>query len=347
MEETDEIVLHYTMLEYLFTKRKLASSCFNHTWEDFLNENQHYDEWITSTNLKLLFWCKIATNIRSYELLTDEQEIYFNPEAFILDTEDKELMNILENNEPKLGIDYWFWKTHSEFEEKINDQASLNIIEETEDFQNIYKIPVVKNVEEPMDIDRNEKVNVIDEKPKTTYPVSSTLQAFKSILLDQNDTVLEDNELSTEEIITRLENFNFDTKMEYLKKIPRSVRIYLQDYKLLKESSRNTVYEDEILLPVIHSGSHDFLQTNSSIDIPELHLNSKSSNQSVKTPQQSLTRSASETTISRSRRKALQVIKSANSTPLRRGNRRALVPEPALNLKMSQFMKRHNEKMKK
>jgi hypothetical protein len=40
MDPIEEAELHYAMLEYLFTRRKLATSCFRYAWEDFLRENE-------------------------------------------------------------------------------------------------------------------------------------------------------------------------------------------------------------------------------------------------------------------------------------------------------------------
>jgi hypothetical protein len=38
-DDTQETNLHYLMLQYLYEKQNLASSCFSHCWEDFKSLN--------------------------------------------------------------------------------------------------------------------------------------------------------------------------------------------------------------------------------------------------------------------------------------------------------------------
>jgi hypothetical protein len=38
-DDTQVTDLHYLMLDYLYDKQKLSSSCFNHCWEDFKSQN--------------------------------------------------------------------------------------------------------------------------------------------------------------------------------------------------------------------------------------------------------------------------------------------------------------------
>jgi hypothetical protein len=75
MDEIEDVELEYAMLEYLFVNRKLAKSCFNYTWEDFLIENQEYEDY-TPDQLKTLFWTAIAPNISG--LLIHFLHFFFN-----------------------------------------------------------------------------------------------------------------------------------------------------------------------------------------------------------------------------------------------------------------------------
>lgn len=44
LSEEDQTVLHYAMLEYLFKRQALSSSCYNGVWVEFKSENQEFNQ---------------------------------------------------------------------------------------------------------------------------------------------------------------------------------------------------------------------------------------------------------------------------------------------------------------
>lgn len=44
LNEEDQTVLHYAMLEYLFKREALSSSCYNGVWVQFKSQNQEFNQ---------------------------------------------------------------------------------------------------------------------------------------------------------------------------------------------------------------------------------------------------------------------------------------------------------------
>ena len=336
MEEADRIVLHYQMLEYLFDKCKLATSCFNHTWESFFKEYSGYENSLTSNELKNIFWTEIATNIAQYELLTEEQEEYFNYDGCILNISDENLIDTLVQTEPRKESDYLFLKTEENYRRLVPQRTTTAT---DQNVQKVYKEPNMCAK------DSDIKLNIIGSKPPSETNVNNEfkLSCLMMNLFTDGDNLSTDDDVINTEITNRLRNSHLCTDAEHLGIASDDWSIAI--YGVPDENSSNLTESSPLML-----------------NIPRPNINSTESNESLpshpsslsilmpeisRTPTRSLTRSLSQTTpSSHTRRSALQN-SSKSSTPSRSTrSRKALVPDPALNLKMSKFMEKHGRRNK-
>ena len=336
MEEADKVVLHYQMLEYLFNKCKLATSCFNHAWESFLIEYPEYKNSLTASELKNIFWTEIATNIDQYELLTEEQEEYFNYDGCILNISDENLLETFEKTEPRRESDYLFLKTEENYRRLVPQRTQVT----EQHVQNVFKVPNVCTK------DNDIKLNIIGTKEPSEMEVNNEFKLSCLIMnLFTNDDELPNNEEDLKfEITNRLRNPNTCTDDEHL-------GIASDDWSksIYGEIDETTSSEDLSLILNIPKPN---IYSSQSIESLPSSIQSQSSlsilmPQISRTPTRSMTRSLSQTTpTSQTRRNILQST-SKSSTPSRSTrSRRVLVPDPALNLKMSKFMEKHGRRNK-
>jgi len=331
MEEEDKVVLHYQMLEYLFNKCKLATSCFNHAWESFFSEYPEYKNSLTASELKNIFWTEIATNIEQYELLTEEQEEYFNYEGCILNISDENLIETFEQTEPRRESDYLFLKTEENYR-RLVPQRRIRVTE-----QNVQKVFNEPNV---CTKDSDITLNIIGSKESSEMNVNNEFNLsclMANLLVDGEDFI--DND----EILKRLRNPHICTDVEQLgidwKKAINGGEVD----ESISNSSENLSLMLNIPKPSIESSKSNeslpsSIQSQSSLSILMPQIS--------RTPTRSLTRSLSQTTpSSQTRRNALQSSKSLTPSRSTR-SRKALVPDPALNLKMSKFMEKHGRRNK-
>lgn len=325
MEEPEQVILHYQMLEYLFRRCRLATSCNNYTWEGFLDEFPEYKDLLTESELKNIFWTEIAPNIKEYRCLTEEQADYFDPDGLILDVTDENLSFTLLNNEPIKDEDFACYKSE-------NDVRRNGLIRPTDnDIHEMFKKPTV--------CDENEGIilNILADKPpiddKCNRKFSS--KCLEVGILTENDQEGNITSLSIEEITRRLRNPDILTCLTDFGIFEDCLR------KAIKNRFENRQPEE----------SNDNLTDMSNVrgSVSGQSLESSGSIMSImrpnitRTPTRSMTRSLSQTTPS-SRRLILDRSKSVTPTNRMTRSRRALVPDPALNLKMSKFMKKHESK---
>lgn len=341
MEEEDKVILHYQMLEYLFSKCKLATSCFNHVWESFLNEYSEYKNSLTSSELKNIFWSEIATNIDQYKLLTEEQEEYFNYDGCILNISDENLLETFVHTEPRKESDYLFLKTEENYRRLVPQQRT-RVTE-----QNVQKIFKEPNVcaKDNSDI----KLNIIGSKEFLELDVDNEFKLnclmWNLFRDDEQDLSTNDDVINTE-ILNRLKNPHLCTDVEHLgfESNDWSKIINSEPDESTKNSSENLSLMLDIPKPNIESS-----QSNESL-LSSVHSQSSLSilmPSISRTPTRSLTRSLSQTTPTSQTRRHILQSSSKSSTPSRTTrSRRALVPDPALNLKMSKFMEKHGRRNK-
>lgn len=331
MEEEDKVVLHYQMLEYLFNKCKLATSCFNHAWESFFSEYPEHKNSLTASELKNIFWTEIATNIEQYELLTEEQEEYFNYEGCILNISDENLIETFEQTEPRRESDYLFLKTEENYR-RLVPQRRIRVTE-----QNVQKVFNEPNV---CTKDSDITLNIIGSKESSEMNVNNEFNLsclMANLLVDGEDF------MDNDEVLKRLKNPHICTDVEQLGSDWKKANGEVDES--ISNSSENLSSMLNISKPTIEtSKSNESLpssiqcQSSLSILMPQIS----------RTPTRSLTRSLSQTTpSSQTRRNALQSSSSKSLTPSRSTrSRKALVPDPALNLKMSKFMEKHGRRNK-
>lgn len=223
MDDTTEVSLHYAMLEYLFDNRKLGVSCFSYTWEDLIRLNQAFSNY-NSNELKTLFWTQIAPNIENYQLLTDEQKEYFDPDNFLVSTNYEELQSVLENNEPKAGVDFTFHQSTSAYNESIYEQPtqqSRSHEEMMKSVKDVFKKPNIcksafgggddEDSEEDVHVKENSRINVIAKKPETQFDMGENpLACFKALMLTDEDIAEGITELSDEQVFERLANPDYE-----------------------------------------------------------------------------------------------------------------------------------------
>lgn len=220
MNHTEEIELHYAMLEYLFDKHKLATSCFGYAWEDFIIENPQHSHF-TTNQLKTIFWTQVACNIQNYGLLTNDQKEYFDPDNFMINTDFEELQSVLENNEPKPGVDFSFWrsthaynKTHNETIQQQSKEEMIQTVKEIFEKPNICKGTFgadddADNLNE--EIEEASRINVIAEKPEIEIDCGEPLiEVFQQMMLTTEDVQSGRTELTVEEVFNRLANPDFE-----------------------------------------------------------------------------------------------------------------------------------------
>lgn len=214
MEEPDSVTLHYTMLTYLFDNHKLASSCFNYAWEDFIGIHGEYSH-MSANELKTIFWTEIAKNIESYSLLTPKQKDYFNPDDFPIETEYEELASVLEHNEPKAGVDFTFYRSTSAYG-NVNDQTvrHQNEDEMMETIKKAFANPTLYNSvfdNELTEFDEEDtRINVIAQKPPTEVDTNEDLmEIFKEIVLTDAD-IEAGIDLNGEELLDRIADFDWE-----------------------------------------------------------------------------------------------------------------------------------------
>ncbi|KAL7034823.1 hypothetical protein ACKWTF_008116 [Chironomus riparius] len=338
MEEADKVVLHYQMLEYLFNKCKLATSCFNHAWESFLIEYPEYKNSLTASELKNIFWTEIATNIDQYELLTEEQEEYFNYDGCILNISDENLLETFEKTEPRRESDYLFLKTEENYRQLVPQRTQVT----EQNVQNVFNEP--NNCTKNNDI----TLNIIGTKEHSEMEVKSEfkLSCLMLNLFTNTDELSNNEEDLNIEILNKLRNPNVCTDDDHLG--------FMSDdwsksiYGDLDENTSNLSEDLSIMLNIPKPN----IDSSQSIESLSSSIQSQSSlsilmPQISRTPTRSMTRSLSQTTpTSQTRRNILQS-SSKSSTPSRNTrSRRALVPDPALNLKMSKFMEKHGRRNK-
>lgn len=328
MEEADKVILHYQMLEYLFNKCKLATSCFNHAWEGFFCEFPEYKDSLTASELKNIFWTEIATNIDQYGLLTEEQEEYFNYDGCILNISDENLIE--EQTEPRRESDYLFLKTE-ENHRRLVPQQRTRVTEHN--VQKVFKEPNVCTK------DNDIMLNIIGCKEPLEMEVNNefSLKCLMPLLLVNGEYSVDDDEklerLRNPHILTNIELLGSDWKKALYGDVDESISnlsTNLSSILNIPKPNIESSQSNESLPTSVHSQS--------SLLIPQIS----------RTPTRSITRSLSQTTpSSQTRRNALQNSSSKSLTPSRSTrSRKALVPDPALNLKMSKFMEKHGRRNK-
>lgn len=227
MDDTIEVSLHYAMLEYLFDNRKLGASCFAYAWEDLIRHDRAFSNY-NSNQLKTIFWTIIAANIENYQLLTDEQKEYFDPDNFLVSTNYEELQSVLENNEPKAGIDFTFHQSTSAYNESVYEQPALqsHLHEDMmKSVKDVFKKPTIckstfggavdddddDDEDTDMHVKENSRINVIAQKPEPEFDIGeSPLTCFKAMMLTDEDVAAGITVLSDEQMYARLANPNFE-----------------------------------------------------------------------------------------------------------------------------------------
>lgn len=329
MEEHEKIELHYQMLEYLFQKCKLATSCFNHTWELFLRENPEYQNLLTESELKIIFWTEIAPNVEQYELLTEEQAEYFHHDGSILNLSDENLGQTLQNNEPQKGSDYAYLKST----ENIQPGSRLRL-----GYKNIQKI-----FNEPNKVgnaDNQIILNIVEKKDLFDLDNMFYMKMLEPLFQTETDNQGSIDTLTEDEISNRLGNADICTQPEHLGMFSNNLMKTIQGTIKKRSSTLDAQQVSQELPSFEFTQSAESLNSSKSLSIlvPEIS----------RTPTRLMTRSLSQTTpSSMSRRSALQYSTSKIVSSSRvMSSKKALVPEPALNLKMSKFMEKHGKRKK-
>lgn len=244
MDETAEVSMHYAMLEYLFDNRKLGASCFGYTWMELIQGNEAFVNY-TSNQLKTLFWTEIAPNIANYQLLTDEQKEYFDPEKFLVCTDYEELQSVLENNEPKVGVDFTFHQSTSAYNEAVSEQPTFRTHEDMmKSVKEVFEKPnICKSVfgggdndesDEDIHVKENSRINVIAKKPEAVIDIGESILApFKAFMLTDEDIAAGMTELSEEQVFARLADpdFEFDLPLGMQQWLCKFDTPLLDDYK--------------------------------------------------------------------------------------------------------------------
>ena len=226
MDDTTEVSLHYAMLEYLFDNRKLGASCFAYAWEDLIRHDRAFSNY-NSNQLKTIFWTIIAANIENYQLLSEEQKEYFDPDNFMVSTNYEELQSVLENNEPKAGVDFTFHQTTSAYNESVHPALQSHLHEDMmKSVKEVFKKPNIckstfggaddddddeDDEESDMHVKENSRINVIAQKPESDFDMGeSPLTCFKLMMLTDEDVAAGITVLSDEQMFARLANPNFE-----------------------------------------------------------------------------------------------------------------------------------------
>lgn len=339
MEEEDKVTLHYQMLEYLFNKCKLATSCFNHAWESFLNEYSEYKNSLTASELKNIFWSEIATNIDQYKLLTEEQEEYFNYDGCILNISDENLLETFVQTEPRKESDYLFLKTEENYRQLVSQQRTP-VTEQN--VQKVFKEPNICTNDSSDII-----LNIIGTKEFTEVDVDNEFKLnclMWNIFKDDEQDLSTNDDVIYTEILNRLRNPDLCTDVEHL-------GFESNDWAKIinSEPDESTTNSSENLSLLLNIPKPNIESSQSNESLPS-SIHSQSSLSILmptisSTPTRSLTRSLSQTTpTSHTRRHILQSSSKSSSRTTR--SRQALVPDPALNLKMSKFMEKHGRRNK-
>jgi hypothetical protein len=181
---------------------------------------------LTTNDLKTIFWTEIASNIGQYELLTEEQKEYFDPDYYCVETEkgDKTL-SVLENNEPKAGFDYTFHATTSTFPD-IHDETLLpnvtTLQDQMEAVENVLKKPTICSTifgeaagrSDQNEIEENSRINIIAQQPLADVDMGELpIEIFREILLTNEERDNGKNALSENEVFERLANP--ETKIDF------------------------------------------------------------------------------------------------------------------------------------
>lgn len=346
MEEEDRVTLHYRMLEYLFSEKRLATSCYNYTWDKFLRKYPEYGDSLTPLQLKREFWEEVAVNITEYELLTEDQKEYFDRDDLVLDVTDENLSQILINNEPKKDVDYRYHKS----------------LRNTE--QNNYTFARSKNVRqmyrEPLMSDQSDILLDIfpDKLPMDELESDSgfKLQSLVFLLLNESDRAADITSLTDEEILERLRNPNILPSLESTGPYRELLQKITDEMFGTATAVRNEEVEQapvsNLKSPLnANSDTRDSSLISSLPSIPSIlslsHSSPSISHSSViRTPTRSVTRSLSQQNTTSSRRIALEKSKSITPSRSKRNlrARQILVPVPSLNPSMDRFMKKFDSK---
>lgn len=249
------------MLDYLYKNHKLAASCFNYAWDDFVREND-FD--LTAQDLKTIFWTEIAYNIERYPRLTDEQKEYFDKDYYNVQTAGENTLQALENNEPRQGFDYTFSATTSAYQGTHNETLLANATTREEQMKMVkeaFQKPTICSVvfgeaaaaEDPEanEIEEDSRINIIAQQPMSDLADigEHPIEIFKEILLTPEDRAA-GKKLSEEEVFELLENpnlmINFADGLKQFMYHKLGANLCLEDeFKELEISKQTTIPVEE------------------------------------------------------------------------------------------------------
>jgi hypothetical protein len=264
-EVTDDVLLHYTMLEFLFSMKKLASSCNNHCWEEFRAKHPQYlehspglfvlkegllnlhavpsDFLLHTVELKTIFWSEVMPSIETYELMKPEMREYFETNKMF--TEDAFESIAAGKYEPKRNIDF---KTFSSLAAlQANAGTDFNLLHEM--FKDTLTEPRTYAGSFGLDLDQGDRncLNICTTAPQA--PIESDdvdlIETFSEALRVKD----EEGVLTQGEILNRLANPNIISKMDHFKKLPGGVQKYMEQFPFFKELLRNANREPDIASP--------------------------------------------------------------------------------------------------
>jgi hypothetical protein len=315
MEETDEITLHYAMLQYLFDNKKLGSSCFNSVWEVFLTINREYEN-LTPTELKMMFWRVIAPNLKNYQLLTNVQLKYFDD--LFLNINDEDMIALLEQNEPD-ERDFMYWKSRDKFlmenqsDQQLQQENDHTIVEKS---NILYEEPTRGAAE---DIDNEKKVHILADNDEV-IEINSFVELFNLFLISNQERDGGITNLSEDEIRRRLRDPETLSCADDLAKVPSVKKYFDQNESFKRDFSSQGYFEEpisEIMSPERSERSVlARMRSDSSLEIPDLQSNASRSTTNLRTLPTNIT-TRSQTHLRRLSRSEM-LLRTSSSAPERR-----------------------------